>query len=129
MAETFDVQIARWVEKAKGRVREFCVEFVQDLNEEVVRATPVDTGFLRASWWGSIGAPVENAGGGSVAQMNLVATTIVPGDVYYVMNGAAYARFVEYGTARMAPRAFVRGTVARADAIAEAAARRVAALP
>lgn len=129
MTAPFDVQIAQWVAQAKGRTREFCIEFVQDLNEEVVRATPVKTGFLRASWWGSIGTPIENAGGGSVAQMNLVAAAIVPGDVYYAMNGAAYASFVEYGTVKMAPRAFVRGTVARAGEIADAAAARVAAMP
>lgn len=129
MTATFDVQIAQWVAQAKGRAREFCVEFIQDLNEEVVRATPVKTGFLRASWYGSLGTPSAAAGGGSVAQMNLVAATIVPGEVYFAMNGAAYAAFVEYGTVKMAPRAFVRGTVARADDIADAAARRVAALP
>lgn len=129
MTAPFDVQIAAWVAKAKARSREFCVEFVQDLNEEVVRATPVDTGFLRASWWSSIGTPIANAGGGSIAQMNLVAAAIVPGDVYYAMNGAAYASFVEYGTTKMAPRAFVRGTVARAANIADAAAQRVASMP
>lgn len=129
MTAPFDVQIAAWVAKVKAREREFCVEFIQDLTEEVVRATPVKTGFLRASWWGSIGTPIANAGGGSVAQMNLVATTIVPGDVYYAMNGAAYAGFVEYGTVKMAPRAFVRGTVARAGEIADAAAARVAVMP
>lgn len=138
MAAPFDVQIAAWVAKAKAREREFCIEFVQDLNEEVVRATPVKTGFLRASWWGSIGTPIENAGGGSVAQMNLVAAAIVPGDVYYAMNGAAYAKRVEYGFVgedslgrkySQAPRAFVRGTVARAGDIADAAAARVAGTP
>jgi hypothetical protein len=138
MTQPFDVQIAQWVAKAKGRTREFCIEFVQDLAEEVVRATPVKTGFLRASWWASIGTPTSAAGGGSVAAMSLVAAAIVPGDVYYMMNGAAYAMRVEYGfigqdslgrNYNQPPRAFVRGTVARAGDIAEAAAARVAAMP
>lgn len=138
MAATFDVQIAAWVAKAKGRQREFCIEFVQDLAQAVVEATPVKTGFLRASWWASIGTPVANEGGGSVAAMNLVAATIVPGDVYYLTNGAKYARRVEYGFVgadslgrqyNQAPRAFVRGTVARAADIADAAASRVAGMP
>lgn len=132
--ETFSLQIDRFVEKAKGRTKAFVTEFLQDLNEEVVRATPVDTGFLRGSWWASIGAPETSAGGidrggdGAVARMNLVAATMPVGQIYFATNGAAYASFVEYGTARMAPRAFVRGTLARAEMIAEAAARRIAAL-
>jgi hypothetical protein len=138
MPASFAIQIAEWVAKAKGREKAFCVEFVQDIAEEVVRATPVKTGFLRSSWWGSIGQPETGKSGDPVAQMGLVAATLVPGEVYYAMNGAAYAKRVEYGfvgqdslgrTYNQAPRAFVRGTVARAEEIAEAAAQRVAAMP
>ena len=110
----------------------------------MVEATPVKTGFLRGSWYASIGEPEPTAGAAdpsgaaTVSALNLVAAEIVPGEVYYVMNGAAYAARVEYGFVgkdslgreyNQAPRAFVRGTVARAKLLAEAAAERVAALP
>jgi len=42
------------IAKLKGRVKEFCVEFIQDISEQVVEATPVKTGFLRASWYASL---------------------------------------------------------------------------
>ena len=132
--EQFNLDIQKWVEKTKGRLDAFCSEFVQDINEEIVRATPVKTGFLRGSWWASIDAPdvqagtPDPAGTTVVARLNLVALDFKPGTVYFAMNGAAYAGFVEYGTTKMTPRAFVRGVVARAQDIAEAAAQRVAAL-
>lgn len=132
--QDFSLQVDKFIEKAKGRTQAFVSEFLQDLNEEVVRATPVVTGFLRGSWWASIGAPAtgpglaDPSGGTAVARMNLVASQVIVGQVYYAMNGAAYAGYVEYGTSRMTPRAFVRRTLARAEAIAEDAAKRVAAL-
>jgi len=139
--KNFNIATDRYIRLAKGRLNALAITFIQDMNEEVVRNTPVDTGFLRASWSASIGtvantragtAPsargVSKDGMGTVSRMNLVGARLRLGQTYYATNGAAYAAHVEYGTSRMAPRAFVRGTLARAPAIAEAAARKVAAL-
>lgn len=140
--ERFTLDIARFADKAKGKMREFCIEFIQDLNEEIVMATPAKTGFLRGSWHAAISEPliepypsplpkdgseVAAVGGAAIAQMNLVTVDMELGKIFYIMNGANYASFVEYGTARMSPRAFVRGTLVRAPAIAEATAARVGA--
>ncbi len=121
------------IARLNGKLKEFCVEVVQDLNEEVVRATPYITGNLRGSWYADLNSEPDSAsgppdigGGAAVARLNLVVADLKLGDVYYAINGAAYAGFVEYGTSKMAPRAYVRGTVDRADAIAEAALARVA---
>lgn len=115
------------VDKLKGRVQDFCVEFIQDVNEQVVEATPVKTGFLRNSWYAGLNSEPSAPGGtGGVASLDLVAGDLKLGDVYYAVNGANYAVFVEYGTTKMRPRAFVRGVIDRADAIAVAAAARVA---
>lgn len=137
MASTpFEIAIDAFVKKAKGRIDAFCIEFAQDLNEAIVTATPVKSGFLRASWWGSIGAPEQvepkepddsDKGIVTVSRLNLgIAGQPLAGKAYFLTNGASYAQFVEYGTAKMAPRAFVRSTVARAEEIADAAATRVA---
>src|SRR5262245_47118934 len=133
---TLEVQIDAWIKKAKGREYEFAVEFIQDLNAAVVRATPVLTGFLRGSWYAQVGGGggagagvpggIAPSGGGSIARMNLVATQLKPGQIYTAINGARYAGYVEFGTSRMRPRAFVRGTLAKAPQIAAGAARRVA---
>ncbi len=127
-------QLEAWVAKAKGKTKEFAVEFIQDISQEVVIATPVKTGFLRGSWYGTIngGAVGTVSGGGfslSLEDLNL-------GDIYTMANGAAYAARIEYGFVgvdslgrhyNQQPRAFIRGTVDRAPEIAEAAAERVAA--
>lgn len=131
----FNVAIDRFVALAKGRTRAFAIEFIQDMNEAIVANPqhPVDTGFLRGSWYAQLNArpvgvgTIDKSGAGSVARVNLIAAQLKLGDVYYMVNGANYAVFVEFGTERTAPRAFVRGPLSRANSIAEAAARRVAA--
>lgn len=132
--ESFSIQFHKITDDIKDKMDQVIAEILQDINEEIVRATPVDTGFLRGSWWASVGAPNLNGGGVldksgavAVARMNIVAIGVQPGQSYYAMNGASYARYVEYGTSTMAPRAFVRRTMARAVIIAELAIARVAA--
>lgn len=137
--KTFHAHLERFAVKAKGRMEALAREFCSDLAEEVVRETPVITGFLRNSWHASINAAPAHAGQditaatgkGDVARVVMtgngpaVANSIKLGDVFYFTNGASYAVFVEYGTSKMAPRSFVRRTVARAPQIAEAAAHRI----
>lgn len=129
---TFTLDMQRFVDKVKGNIEEFLVEFTQDVAEAVVRDTPVDTGFLRGSWWANIGswaagpgAP-DKGGGTVIARMNLVILDFKPGDVIYLLNGANYAGFVHDGTSRMGARPWVLGVAQRAPFIAEATARRIA---
>lgn len=139
----FTVNVEQWVAKSRGRMRSFALEFIQDINQAVVEATPVKTGFLRGSWWATLGAggepgPPDPSGSVSVSRMNLVAASLKLGDVYSAHNGAAYAARLEFGFEgkdslgrqyHQAPRAFVRGTLDRAEEFAADAAARVAALP
>lgn len=124
-------QLAAWVEKAKGLPLQFAVEFLQDMNEQIVYATPYITGNLRGSWYAGLDGEPDAANGppdggsGAIARMNLALADLELGGIYYAVNGAAYGPFVEYGTQHMAPRAFVRSTIDRADEIADAAALRI----
>jgi len=126
-------QILDLLDKSKARLHEFAVEFIQDLNQKVVEATPYKTGNLRGSWYAGLNGEPDaasgppDAGGAAIARMNLVAAELKLGDVYYAVNGANYAGFVENGTSKMAGRFFVAGTVNEAPAIAEATAARLAA--
>lgn len=60
-------------------------EIAQRFKGDVAGYTPVLTGALRAGW------SVDRAGDGH----------------YRVSNGVRYARYVEYGTSKMAPRAML----------------------
>ena len=131
---------------AKVDINSAIQEFGFDLFEAVLKATPgpgnsiakgyKPTGFLRASWFVSIndplgGKPIAQEGAAGLAQAKarqaqspLAISEAEAGDTLFFLNGASYARFVEFGTARQRPRAFVRKTVARAGSIAEETVRK-----
>jgi hypothetical protein len=135
MADAADLGInfQRFAEQAGVELRTFMQEFGQDLAERLIVNTPVDTGFLRGSWTAALNRPPalgvstrEDKGGmHTVATMNLVLSTMSPGDTVYMVNGARYARHVEYGTSKMAARGFVRKTVAQAPSIAQQTKARI----
>ena len=118
---------------ARVKIETFMHEFGQSLAEQAVTNTPVDTGFLRGSWYARLNDPVggtsaaqnDKSGAMTIAEINLVVGAMSAGDTVYLVNGAKYARFVEYGTSRMAPRGFVRKTVAQAPRIAEETMMRI----
>lgn len=130
--ESFTLDIDAFIAKTRGRLKQFATEFVQDIGQKVVEATPVKTGFLRGSWFaqlnaepGGTGSP-DPSGAGAVSGINLIAASLTLGDIIYFNNGASYGIYLEYGTRYIAPRAFVRGTIDQAEIIAEEAAQRVA---
>ena len=140
--QQFALDVEKFTRQTKGRLEEFTVEFIQDLNEEIVLRTPVDTGFLRASWWSALNARPgagaapgnDKAGALTVAKLNLTAASIRLGDTYFMTNGAAYAMRLEYGfvgkdslgrSYNQSPRGFVRAVLGRAQSIAAKTAARV----
>lgn len=121
-------------EKAQTSVLRFAVEFLQDINEHLVYATPFKTGNLRGSWYAGLNGEPESRGGtpdpggsGAIANLNMALSSLQLGDVYYAVNGASYAGFVEYGTRHMMGRLFVTTTVNMAGIYAEETAQRLAA--
>lgn len=145
ITSTFDLgSVLANLEAAKRKPLKFAVEFIQDMNEAVVMATPYLTGNLRGSWYAGLNGQPDarqgpaDAGGGVVARMNLVVGGLTLGDIYYAANGAAYGLRIEYGFEgadslgrifHQAPNPFVRGTLDRAPEIAAATAARIAAEP
>ncbi len=127
--------LSTFVKKAQGDVLGFATEVIQDLNNEVVISTPVDTGYLQASWLAGLNDPPTGVGGsGGAEEMNAVAATLTIGDIYYAVNTAVYAARIEWGFVgkdklgrvyNQAGRGWVRAVVARAQEIADAAAARV----
>lgn len=128
MAETFTVQIQKWVDKTKDNLDQFVREFNQDLAEAVQENTPVKTGFLRASWTASISVPdlaFKGSQNPDSSRVMLILKDVKAGDIVYHTNNTSYGEFVEFGTSKMEARAFVRQTVAQADQIAADVAARI----
>lgn len=133
MVQQANISIEELAKKANRKIETVFHEVVQDLAFEVIKATPWETGFLRASWFPSINDPGKIPDGvtadpsGSFAISRIAAEVVNAkvGDTIYILNGANYAKFVEFGTSRMAPRAFVRGTVNRAPQIAKRTVERI----
>src|SRR5262249_33899857 len=116
-------ELEQWAKEAEAETKDYVFEFLQELNAEMVQATPVDTGFLRNSWHGGVNhEPHGGAGTGGIASLDAAAAEVQLGDIFYGVNTAEYAMRLEYGFMgvdrfgrhyHQLPRAFVRRTLER----------------
>jgi hypothetical protein len=95
--ETFVRVVVDWTEKAKGNALAVARLTIQKMNDEIVITTPVDTGYLRNSYFAAVNQLPTGQGGSGTVAINAVVAGLQLGDIYYLGNVAAYARRVEYG--------------------------------
>ena len=111
---------------ARQRLAQAPRDVIAAVAADLVASTPVKVGFLRASW--SVSTDGGTAGGGKAAEPDPSGSATVatlqatiqaapPNATFSFRNGAPYCGFLEFGTVRIVPRAFTRGTLARAPAI------------
>lgn len=127
---TFSSDITKFIRKTQGNGDRFIRDFSFNLIERIIDRTPVKTGFLRNSWSASLDQPsrktgAPGTGGADLSGIGLVLSQATLKNRIYLTNNANYAKYVEFGTSRMAPRAMVRSTLAEADQIAEETLRRM----
>lgn len=105
--------------------------FAGELAKEFMENMPVQTGVLRASTYLAIndpnaGAPsteeaqrdaAPNGLGANYEKILAKADLIRVGDVFYVATNAPYAKYVEFGTSIMGPRAYRRRTLNRLEEV------------
>jgi bacteriophage HK97-gp10 putative tail-component len=112
---SFAAQIDEWVKKTSQRMEAVVKTAAQNVGEEVISRTPVDTGFLRASFTATLNSipprlrelPKRDQTY-PAPDINLVIEGAKLGDTIYMTFGASYARYVEYGTRNQFPAAMVR---------------------
>jgi hypothetical protein len=100
-----------------GSPRVIAVEVTAELQE----STPVDTGFARASWIPSVGAPSTELGGAldapnpAAAEAGSLASPAfkLSDGMAYVSNNARYIRMLDEGSSLQAPAGFVRASIER----------------
>ena len=125
----FNLRIKGWAKSTTEKLDALARQSCQQIAENVVRATPVDTGFLRGSWQPSLENPVaadgvpDQSGAGVLSSIGLTISGMKAGDVFYLTNNAAYGPFVEFGTSKMAGRFFVTTNVKNAKAVVRRVAK------
>jgi hypothetical protein len=109
------------------------------VDEEVVRATPVDTGRARANWQMSLNEPAqgvlypqpqkpptpESGAERSVAEGRDVLSQYKTGDTVYITNRLPYIGLLDAGHSAQAPANFVARSVQRARSLIKGAAGRI----
>lgn len=114
-------------EKLRRHIEQIFKALTLEIDRELRKSTPVDTGHARANWVPSVGAPhvgeadVVRVGStiGSSAHASGVAEVLRfklgDGDLW-VSNAAPYIEILNYGWSDQAPRMFIEAAVERAIA-------------
>lgn len=133
-SETFGLDIARFVEKAKAAPEQVVRKVGLDLASRVVLRSPVDTGRFRANWNVAFGrvdtlttTGTDKTGGKTLERVRVQLNGWTPGQDIYLTNSLPYAIPLEYGwSKKQAPQGMVRITVTEFQTFVNAA---VAELP
>lgn len=123
-ARLFKMHLTEYANKFGVAMDALARQTAQELSENVVADTPVDTGFLRSSWQPALngitaGQGSAIAGGAAAAKVmasvGIVASDMKAGDTYFFTNNAEYALHVEFGTVNMAGRYMVTSNMKNAQ--------------
>lgn len=121
---SFGAQIEEWVKETEQRMTAVFRESARRTISTAISYTPVDTGFLRASVRVSTQSmpqvdPKATGTGTAAPGGDYVMAIAVAelGQTIYAGWTAAYGPYVEFGTSKMAPRAFVGRAAAQWGAI------------
>lgn len=131
MATSFSAQVEEWVKESKEAILAVVQESAQRVTDRVLLPTakggnmPVDTGFLRSSFKGSLNQPflaLRDKPEGNLftydgSDVILTIAGMELGDTFYGTFTANYAVYVEYGANGRPPRAMVRTAAAQWQAI------------
>ena len=110
-------------------VAKTCVELAVNVTAELIERTPVDTGWARANWIPSLGAPstaggtATGGGADTIAQESGQAEVLgfkLEHEAIYVTNNAPYIGRLNDGWSDQAPAGFVEAAI---DKVVSEAAR------
>lgn len=127
----FEIDLDGWARRNSLHINDVVRAVASRLFENIVRRTPVDTGWARANWVASIDEKIETGPGKAPegvtgiepADFNKVIDTGEAGNIFWLQNGVPYIHALEYGHSQQAPTGMVRVSVAEAFAFFKAEAR------
>jgi hypothetical protein len=104
MSGPFSLAIGKFIKTCDMKAASVIQGVVQTLGQDVVMATPRDTGLLRGAWQIGInqvptGTPMRIDPGGlsTLQSINGDSLAIKAGDTVYLVNNTVYANMVEFG--------------------------------
>lgn len=132
MAGSFELDIQRFVDKAKGNVDLVIRKIALDMFKRVIMKSPVDTGRFKGNWQVAIGSmPAgtleidDKTGAATISKVTAATLGLSAGQTIYLVNNLAYARRLEYGHSKQAPSGMVRITVQEFPGVVNKAASEV----
>ena len=130
MASNFELDIQRYVDAANGKIDLVIRKISLDLFRRVVMKSPDDTGRFKGNWQVQIGAIPkgtlkldDKAGTATITRVTAETLKLKAGEVIYLVNNLEYARALEYGHSKQAPKGMVRITVAEFPQVVNKAAQ------
>jgi hypothetical protein len=102
-------QAAREAEKLRKALAQAPKALILEIDKELRRTTPVDTGNARANWVPSVGSPAPR--GDRAAGTAAVLAYRLDQGALYVSNGVPYIRQLNNGHSKQAPALFVEAAV------------------
>lgn len=128
--DALDARLRRVTDRLGRAVEAYVADIGEKIGEELVPATPVDTGLARGNWRPSLNAPaaipvsfLDLTGDATVARIASVARQYVLGDTLYIVNRVPYITLLNAGSSPQAPANFVQAAVKKGLRRAAAARR------
>lgn len=112
-------QSARIGERLREHIASIFKALVLEIDKELRKATPVDTGNARAAWMPSVGSPqlVESGSDSAhAAGIGQVLAFKLGDGALWVSNGVSYVPVLNYGTSDQAPPLWIEAAIDRAVA-------------
>ncbi len=118
---TTKANVARVNQDLRRFVTRVVILLAVRITENIIRTTPVDTGFAKASWIPSVGAPVQSVAGSREAVnrsaqdagVARLKTYKLGQGVIHIVNNVPYIADLNDGSSAQAPAAFVQGGIVR----------------
>lgn len=126
---TFEADVSRFLRKYRDRMDIVFRKVALDMFTKVIMRSPVDTGRFRGNWQVAIGRVpdgvldlTDKSGRATISKATAASMNLRAGQVIYLANNLPYARRLEYGWSKQAPRGMVRITIREFNASVRKAA-------
>ena len=132
MADTFALDISRFVQKAQGNLDLVVRKVALDLFSRIILKSPVRTGRFRGNWQVAIGSIpsgvidlTDKDGTATISKVQAEVLNLKAGDIISLINNVPYSVRLEFGYSKQAPSGVVRVTILEYNGVVQTAVNEV----